>query len=73
MNRFSETYHSASGLVFYLDPNTRRESHLPGLTPDPNYRYKRVFFGAEREYGPDEGWQHVGRKRDRRCKIRREE
>jgi hypothetical protein len=39
-------------------------SHLPGINYEP-YVYQNVFFGATREYGPEEGWQtvHGGRRR----------
>lgn len=32
---------------------------LPGIDPDQPCTYKTVFFGAPREYGPEEGWQTV--------------
>lgn len=37
-------------------------SHLPGINHEP-YFYQNVFFGAIREYGPEEGWQVVERSR----------
>lgn len=36
---------------------------LPGLSPVPKSGYKTVFFGADREYDEDEGWQKVKPKR----------
>jgi hypothetical protein len=42
---------------------------LPGIDPDAKYIYTRVFFGADREYGPDEGWQRVSyRKKGRKAR-----
>jgi len=32
---------------------------LPGIDPDASHSYTTVFFGADREYGPEEGWQRV--------------
>ena len=49
-------------------PNDHR--HLPGVDLDRPFTYTTVFFGAKREYGPDEGWQHVTYKRKGR-KARR--
>ena len=38
---------------------------LPGIDLDRKDSYVSVFFGAPREYGPDEGWQTVRRKKGR--------
>lgn len=47
----------------------------PGLedTHDLPFTYQPPFFGAEREYGPEEGWQTVrnGRSRSRSRRSRR--
>jgi len=37
-------------------------THLPGINHEPFF-YQNVFFGATREYGPEEGWQVVQRRR----------
>jgi hypothetical protein len=39
-------------------PNTP----LPGTDPERSASYVTVFFGAPREYGPNEGWQIVQNK-----------
>jgi hypothetical protein len=39
---------------------------LPGIDYDRTDSYVPVFFGAPREYGPNEGWQTVRRKKGRR-------
>jgi len=44
---------------------------LPGIDPNANYTYTRVFFGADREYGPDEGWQRVSYRKKGGRKARR--
>jgi len=73
MSNFNERYVSASGLVFWLDPNTKRTAALPGIDLNNRPPYKRVFFGAEREWAnEDEGWTYVGRNKRRgskKCKI----
>jgi hypothetical protein len=49
-------------------------AYAPGLIPS-NTPYRTVFFGADREYGPDEGWQKVRPKRSskkRRARQARE-
>jgi len=33
------------------------------MTASDGYRYQPVFFGATREYGPEEGWQTVSFKK----------
>ena len=38
---------------------------LPGIDVDRKDSYVSVFFGAPREYGPNEGWQTVRRKKGR--------
>jgi hypothetical protein len=38
---------------------------LPGIDFDRTDSYVSVFFGAPREYGPDEGWQTVRRRKGR--------
>ena len=48
-----------SGLATH-GPNDHR--HLPGT----DLTYRNVFFGATREYGPDEGWQVVSYKKKKR-------
>ena len=35
---------------------------LPGLELAPKPTYRMVSFAAKREYGPDEGWIHVGKR-----------
>jgi hypothetical protein len=39
------------------------KSHLAGIDPERPYTYRAVFFGAPREYGPNEGWQTVSYKK----------
>ena len=40
------------------------ENVLPKSRDAPDgYRYRTVFFGATREYGPEEGWQTVSFKK----------
>jgi hypothetical protein len=39
------------------------------VSAEKPYVYKMVFFGADREYGPEEGWQTVRRKRRYRKKL----
>ena len=71
MTRFTQEYKSTSGLVFFLDPNTRNDP-LPGIDTSVRVPYKNVFFGAEREYkNDDEGWTRVVRKHrgKNRCKV----
>ena len=47
---------------------------LPGADIDNRSPYKNVFFGADREYGENEGWVKVTRhKRNRKSKIRDQE
>lgn len=38
---------------------------LPGIDFDRKDSYVPAFFGAAREYGPDEGWQTVRRRKAR--------
>ena len=57
-----------SGLAKH-GPNDHR--HLPGVNLDGPSNYRMVFFGATREYGPDEGWQHVTYKKKKSRKMRR--
>lgn len=50
---------------------------LPGLeaTQGPNARpppYRMVSFAATREYADNEGWQHVGRKKKRSWRGKRQ-
>jgi len=42
--------------------------HQWGKFDDSKPAYKVVFFGADREYGPEEGWQRVGSKRKTRSR-----
>ncbi len=35
---------------------------LPGIDTTRNIPYRNVSFAAKREYGPDEGWIHVGKR-----------
>jgi hypothetical protein len=49
-------------------PNDNR--HLPGIDLDSPRPFTILTFGATREYGPDEGWQHVSYKKKAR-KVRR--
>lgn len=52
-------------------------SGLPGINNERTYSCAPVFFGAPREYGPNEGWQEVRRKKHiknkRRRKVAREQ
>ena len=57
--------------VVGASPANKQERCLPGIDPDANYTYTRVFFGAEREYGPDEGWQRVSYRKKGGRKARR--
>ena len=41
---------------------------MENVSAEKPYVYKNVFFGADREYGPEEGWQTVRRKRRYRRK-----
>jgi hypothetical protein len=72
MTRFTQEYKSMSGLVFYLDPNTRNNA-LPGIDTSAQKPYKNVFFGAQRDWANDEeGWTRVSRNKSRgknRCKV----
>lgn len=43
---------------------------LPGIDPDASTLYRAATNAAPREYGPDEGWIRVGRKKKR--SVRRE-
>jgi len=45
------------------------ERCLPGITT--GYSYKMVSFSADREYGPDEGWQRVSYRKKGGRKARR--
>ena len=42
--------------------------NVPTQEEEKPYVYRHVFFGADREYGPEEGWQIVRRKRRYRKK-----
>jgi len=46
-------------------------SGLPGINNERTYSYTPVFFGAPREYGPNEGWQEARRKKHVKNKRRR--
>ena len=50
-------------------PAVTNNRHLPGIDPDRPFTYVPVFFGATREYGPNEGWQTVSyRKKGRKAR-----
>jgi hypothetical protein len=71
MTRYTQQYTATSGLVFFLDPNTRNDA-LPGIDASARVPYKNVFFGAEREWANDEeGWTRVTRhkRRSKKCRI----
>lgn len=59
------------GLNF--EPNPRRWWVPPGLeqTHDLPSNYKPVSFGAEKEYGPEEGWQLYTTRKQRQAARRR--
>jgi len=54
------------------NPNFRfKNISLPGIDNDRPASYTCVFFGAPREYGPEEGWQVVTDKRAVKRRRRR--
>lgn len=56
-----EIYKKNANVVGYGPPafDKNHGRCLPGIDPDVHYTYTRVFFGADREYADDEGWQRV--------------
>ena len=52
-------------------PSKNQDRCLPGIDPDASHSYTPVFFGADREYGPDEGWQRVSYRKKAGRKVRR--
>jgi hypothetical protein len=74
MTRFTQEYKTTSGLVFYLDPNTRNDP-LPGINASARKPYKMVFFGAQRDWANDEeGWTRVMRHKrpNKKCRIQQD-
>lgn len=58
---------SMTGLIpCSFQPNPDWNRGLPGIDYDRKDAYVSPFFGASREYGPDEGWQTVRRRKGRR-------
>jgi len=58
---------SMTGLIpCPFQPNPDWNRGLPGIDYDRKDAYVPLFFGASREYGPDEGWQTVRRRKGRR-------
>jgi hypothetical protein len=51
------------------DPSPRRWWVPPGLeqTHDLPISYRTVHFGADREYGPEEGWQRYSSRRQKQA------
>ena len=50
---------------------TRTYNSLPGIDNERTDNCVPIFFGATREYGPNEGWQEVRRKKHAKNKRRR--
>ena len=66
-HRLAITMPSLVGLIpCPFQPNPEWNRGLPGIDYDRTDSYVPLFFGASREYGPDEGWQTVRRRKGRR-------
>lgn len=57
----------------HWDPHPRPWWIPPGLEHTHNlpFTYVPPFFGADREYGPEEGWQTVSSRKQRQAARRR--
>lgn len=66
MSQLEILRHNAAVVGAVWDTNApARPSHPIGIDPSARRPYKLVSFAAPREYGPEEGWAHVGRKKRR--------
>jgi hypothetical protein len=65
--RLARNLEHSSNIVGLKVINNEHPKCAPGITPNRPFDYQTVFFGATREYGPDEGWQPVinGRRKKR--------